>query len=66
MTKVIFFKINKMKKMLTIGKRSVMVAALCLCALGAMAQEKLALTLELQEYYILMPENLSFFLLVLL
>ena len=35
-----------MKKMCTIGKRPIMMAALCLFALGAMAQEKLALTLE--------------------
>ena len=35
-----------MKKMCNIGKRPIMMAALCLFALGAMAQEKLALTLE--------------------
>ena len=35
-----------MKKMCTIGKRPIMMAALCLCALGVMAQEKLSLTLE--------------------
>ena len=35
-----------MKKMCTIGKRPIMMAALCFCALGALAQEKLALTLE--------------------
>ena len=35
-----------MKKMCTIGKRPIMMAALRLFALGAMAQEKLALTLE--------------------
>ena len=36
----------KMKKMCTIGKRPIMMAALCFCALGVMAQEKLSLTLE--------------------
>ncbi len=45
-----------MKKMWTIGKRPIMMAALCLCALGAMAQEKMALTLE-QAIEIALSDN---------
>ena len=45
-----------MKKMWTIGKRPIMMAALCLCVLGAMAQEKMALTLE-QAIEIALSDN---------
>ena len=45
-----------MKKMCTVGKRPIMMAILCLCALGAMAQEKLALTLE-QAIEIALSDN---------
>ncbi len=45
-----------MKKMCTVGKRPIMIAILCLCALGAMAQEKLALTLE-QAIEIALSDN---------
>lgn len=45
-----------MKKMWTIGIRPVMMAAICLCAMGATAQEKLALTLE-QAIEIALSDN---------
>ncbi len=45
-----------MKKMRTVGKRPIMMTILCLCALGAMAQEKLALTLE-QAIEIALSDN---------
>ena len=45
-----------MKKMCTVGKRPIMMAILCLCALGTMAQEKLALTLE-QAIEIALSDN---------
>ncbi len=45
-----------MKKMCTVGKRPIMMAILCLCALGAVAQEKLALTLE-QAIEIALSDN---------
>lgn len=45
-----------MKKMWTIGRRSIMMAALCLCAWGAMAQEKLVLTLD-QAIEIALSDN---------
>ena len=45
-----------MKKMCTVGKRPIMMAALALCVLGAMAQEKLTLTLD-QAIEIALSDN---------
>lgn len=45
-----------MKKMCTVGKRPIMMAILCLYAWGAMAQEKLALTLD-QAIEIALSDN---------
>ena len=45
-----------MKKMWFAGLKPVMMAAICLCAMGATAQEKLALTLE-QAIEIALSDN---------